>query len=182
LTLWSIIHQKVFLLTCSYACSRYTRSRLPGVFITGESRFPCVFITRESRLPCVFTTAELRLAGVFITGESIWTPGSHFTDFKEHTTILKGSIILKIVCRLLNSLGTCDLCLQKLPNLKDSNQLSGVFIARESITSTSNSTIIRKNLKSFLGMPIGTRRSCLMKKTGHEKSRDTVPLRSQGKS
>ncbi len=27
-------------------------------------------------------------------------------------------------------------------------------------------------------MPIGTRRRCLMKKTGHEKSRDTVPLRS----
>jgi hypothetical protein len=26
-------------------------------------------------------------------------------------------------------------------------------------------------------MPIETRRSCLMKKTGHEKSRDTVPLR-----
>jgi hypothetical protein len=25
-------------------------------------------------------------------------------------------------------------------------------------------------------MPIGTRRSCLTKKTGHEKSRDTVPL------
>ncbi len=26
-------------------------------------------------------------------------------------------------------------------------------------------------------MPIGTRRRCLMKKTGHEKSRDTVPLK-----
>jgi hypothetical protein len=29
-------------------------------------------------------------------------------------------------------------------------------------------------------MPIGTRRRCLMKKTGHEKSRDTVPLISCG--
>jgi hypothetical protein len=66
------------------------RSRLPGVFITGESRLPCVFNTGESRLP-----------GVFITGELFWTPGSHFTDFKEYTTILKGSIILKINCRLL---------------------------------------------------------------------------------
>jgi hypothetical protein len=27
-------------------------------------------------------------------------------------------------------------------------------------------------------MPIGTRKRCLMKKTGHEKSRDTVPLNS----
>jgi hypothetical protein len=43
----------------------------------------------------------LRLTGVFITGESFWTPGSHFTDFKEHTTIFKGCIIPKIVCRLL---------------------------------------------------------------------------------
>jgi hypothetical protein len=28
-------------------------------------------------------------------------PGSHFTDFKEHTTIFKGPIIPKIVCTLL---------------------------------------------------------------------------------
>jgi hypothetical protein len=40
-------------------------------------------------------------------------------------------------------------------------------------------TNIRKNSKSFLGMPIGTRRSCLMEKTGDEKSRDTVPLSSE---
>jgi hypothetical protein len=60
-----------------------------------------VFITGESRLPGVFTTGELRLAGVFITGGSFWTPGSHFNDFKAHTTIFNGSIILKIDCRLL---------------------------------------------------------------------------------
>jgi hypothetical protein len=76
-----------------------------------------------------------------------------------------------------NSLGTCDLCFQKLPNLKDSNWLPGVFIAGESITNMNNSTNIKKNSKSVLGMPIGTRRRCLMKKTGHEKSRDTVPLK-----
>ncbi len=29
-------------------------------------------------------------------------------------------------------------------------------------------------------MPIETRKSCLMKKTGHKKSRDTVPLTNQG--
>jgi hypothetical protein len=55
--------------------------------------------------------------------------------------------------------------------------LPGVFIAGESITNSNNSTNIRKNLKSFLGMPTETRKSYLMKKTGHEKSRDTVPLR-----
>jgi hypothetical protein len=63
---------------------------------------------------------------------------------------------------------------------KGSNRLPGVFIAGESITNTNNSTNIRKNSKSVLGMPIGTRRRCLMKKTGHEKSRDTVPLNRLG--
>jgi hypothetical protein len=153
------------------------RSRLPGVFITGELRLPCVFITGESRLPGVFTTGELRLTGVFTTGELFWTPGSHFTDFKEHITIFKGSVILKIDVGYFNSLGTCDLCLQKLPKRRDSNRLPGVFITGESITNTNNSTNILKKSKLFLGLPIGTRRSCLIKKTGHEKSRDTVPLR-----
>jgi hypothetical protein len=45
---------------------------------------------------------------------------------------------------------------------------------------TNNSTNIReKKSKSFPGMPIGTRRSCLMKKSGHEKSHDTVPLTAE---
>jgi hypothetical protein len=38
---------------------------------------------------------------------------------------------------------------------------------------------IQKNSKSVLGMPIGTRRRCLIKKTGHGKSRDTFPLTKQ---
>jgi hypothetical protein len=66
---------------------------------------------------------------------------------------------------------------EKLPYFRDSSRLPGVFITGESITNTNNSTNIRKNSKSFLGMPFGTRRSCLMKKTGDEKSRDTVPLK-----
>ncbi len=44
----------------------------------------------------------------------------------------------------------------------DYNRLCGVFIAGESITNMNNSTNIRKNSISFLGMPIGTRKSCLM--------------------
>ncbi len=77
------------------------RSRLPGVFITGESRLHDVFTTGESRLPDVFTTRESRLPSVFITGVSFRTLGSRFTYFKEHITIFKGTIILKIDCRLL---------------------------------------------------------------------------------
>jgi hypothetical protein len=47
---------------------------------------------------------------------------------------------------------------------KDSNQLPGGFITGESITDTNNSTNIRKNLKLFLCIPIGTRSSCMIKK------------------
>jgi hypothetical protein len=99
------------------------RSRLPGVFITGESRLPGVFTTGKSGLPSIFTIGESRHPSVFITGESFWTPWSHFTDFKEHTTIFKGIIILKIDHRLLNYLEACDLCLEKLPYPRDSNWL-----------------------------------------------------------
>jgi hypothetical protein len=67
--------------------------------------------------------------------------------------------------------------LAKLHNLGDFNQLPSVFITGESITNTNNSTNIRKTSKSFLGMPIRNRRSCSMKKTGDEKSRDPVSLR-----
>ncbi len=151
--------------TCSYACSKYTKKSTPWVFITGESR-----------LPCVFTTGELRLASIFITGESFWTSGSHFTDLRSIQQSLKGLSFKKSSVGYLNSLGTCDICVQKLPNLKDFNRLPGVFIAGESITNTNNSTNIRKNSKSVLGMSIGTRRRCLVKKTGHEKSHGTVPL------
>jgi hypothetical protein len=60
--------------------------------------------------------------------------------------------------------------------LRGFNRLPGVFITGESITNTNNSTNIRKNSKLFLGMLIGIRKSCLMKKTEDEKSRDNVPL------
>jgi hypothetical protein len=53
------------------------------------------------KTPPVFAIGELRLPGVFITKESFWTLRSRITDFKEHTTIFKGSVILKMDCRLL---------------------------------------------------------------------------------
>ncbi len=133
MTPWSIIHQKVsFCKPVLMLVQNTIRSRLPVVYITGESRLHGVFITGMLRLLGVFTTRESRLANLFITGKSFWTPGSHFTDFKEHRTIFRGSIMLKIDCRLLycNYLGTCVLCLQKLPNLRDSNLLPGLFIPR----------------------------------------------------
>jgi hypothetical protein len=136
-----------------------------------------IFITGDSRLPGVFTTGELRFARVFITGESFWTPQSHFTVLRSIQQSLKGLSFKKSSVGCFNSLGTCDLCLQKLPNRKDSYRLPGVLIAAESITNTNNFTNIRKNSKIFPGMSIGTRRSCLMKKTGHEKSCDTVLLK-----
>jgi hypothetical protein len=45
------------------------------------------------------------------------------------------------------------------------SRLPGVFITGESITNTNNFMNIRKNSKSLLDVPTGTRRSCLKKKT-----------------
>ena len=56
------------------------------------------------------------------------------------------------------------------------SRLPGSEYTGESITNSNNSSNIRKNSKSFLGVSNGTRRRCLMKKTGVKKSRDTVPL------
>jgi hypothetical protein len=37
-----------------------------------------------------------QLSSAFITKELFWTPWSHFTDFRGHTTIFKGTVIPKI--------------------------------------------------------------------------------------
>jgi hypothetical protein len=58
------------------------RSRLPGLFITGELRLPGVLIIGELRLKAPWCHHSR---------ESFWTPGSRFTDFKEHTTVLDGA-------------------------------------------------------------------------------------------
>jgi hypothetical protein len=55
----------------------------------------------RNRLPGVFATGELSLPSALITEESFWTPESRFTNFKDHTKIFKGTVILKIDCRLL---------------------------------------------------------------------------------
>jgi hypothetical protein len=79
LTPWFICHQKCVCKPVLMLGQSTPRSRLPkGVFITGE----------------------LGLPGVFMIGESFWTLGSHFTNFREHATILKGFVILKIDSRL----------------------------------------------------------------------------------
>jgi hypothetical protein len=75
-----------FLPMCSDTCSKYTKKLQ---FIAGESRLRGVFTTGELRHPGVFTTGESRLPSVFITRELFWTPGSRFTDFKEHATIFR---------------------------------------------------------------------------------------------
>jgi hypothetical protein len=81
------------------------------------------------KTPHVFTTGELIFPGVFITKELFWTLRSRITDFKEHTTIFKGSVILKIECRLLR--------FEKLPNCVQ-------YFARESVMNTKHSVDILK--------------------------------------
>ncbi len=68
---------------------------------------------------------------------------------------------------------------EKSASPKVSNRLPGIFLTGKSITNTNTSMNIRKNSKSSLDVSIGTRRICLKKKTGEEKSHDTDPLRFQ---
>ncbi len=88
-----------------------------------------------------------RLPGVFTTGES-QHPGDEYTGESR----LPGN------------------------EYTGESRLPGSEYTGESITNWNNSSNIRKNSKSFLGVSNGTRRRCLMKKTGVKKSRDTVPL------
>ncbi len=63
-----------------------------------------------------------------------------------------------------------------MPYFRYSIRLPGVFISGESITNMNNSTNIQTNSKLFLGMPIGTRRSCFMKKKQGMKNLVTLSL------
>jgi hypothetical protein len=58
----------------------------------------------------------------------------------------------------------------------NSNRLVGGEYTRKLFTNTNNTKNICKNLKSFLGMSIGARRSSRMKISGAETSPNTVPL------
>jgi hypothetical protein len=117
------------------------RSQLPGVLSNRGSRLPSIFTTGVLRLRSVFSIGESRLPGVFSAGESFWTSGNRFTNFKDHTTICKGTIYKTLLLgTTYNYLGT-------------------------SIMNTNTSNVYLKNLISVLVMPIWTRRSCLAKKT-----------------
>ncbi len=71
-------------------------------------------------------TPGSELPGVFVTGESFWTPGSHFNNFKEHTSIFKENVMLKIYCGLpLTNWGHVSM-LRKIVSPKASNRLSSV--------------------------------------------------------
>ncbi len=119
----------------------------------------------RNRLPGVFNTMESRFPGGFIIGESFWTLGSLYTNFEEYTIIFTGHVILKTDCSSLELLWKMWFMFEKVAPPKVSYRLPGIFITGESITNTNNYLmIIKKKLKSFLDVLIGTRRSCLKKK------------------
>jgi hypothetical protein len=94
---------------CSDAFLNTPRSRLPSIFITGESRLPGVFTTGESN-SAVCSPQGSQCSSAYSSQLSC------FIDFKERTTILNWTIILKIDCSFLyNYLETCELCSKKLP-------------------------------------------------------------------
>jgi hypothetical protein len=150
-------------------------SLLPDLFVTKFFLKPVLTLCihdRRVKAPSVFTTGS-RDSPVKNT------QGSRFTNFKEHTTILKETNILKIDCKLLNYL---RLMFGKLTYPRDSNRLPGVFFNRESILNTKNNstnTVFKKITIVSGRANLYQENLFYEKKTGDEKSRDTVPLRSK---
>ncbi len=75
--------------------------------------------------------------------------------FRSIQQSLKGRSFLKSTVGNFKYLGTCNLCLQKLPHLRDSNRLPGVSITSESITNMNNYTNIRKICNRFWACLMG---------------------------
>jgi hypothetical protein len=136
-----------------------------------------VFHHEKLRLPGVFTTRESRLPGVFITGGVVLDTGELFYRFSGVCNNLWRIYHYYNRLSYFNYLGTCDFCFQKLPKLRDSDWLRGVFIAGESITHKNNSM----NIFFYIWNHSWT---CLLelgevvwwKKTWDKNSSDTVPL------
>ncbi len=59
--------------------------------------------------------------------------------------------------------------LEKINNLRYVNQVRGYEFIWDSITNTTDSTNIRQDKKTFLGVFFGTRRNRLMEKNSNEK-------------
>jgi hypothetical protein len=116
-----------------------------------ESRLAGVFTTGESRLPGVFTIGKSIFPVLFITGES-------FYEFLRACHKLYRDNIHKIDCGIVYLPHYWRFIFEKSPNLRNSNRLPSDDFTGESITNMNNSRNIRQN--SFLGMPIGPRRSC----------------------
>jgi hypothetical protein len=95
--------------------------------------------------------------------------GSRLTDLKEHTTIFKENVILKMSIGYFNCLRTCDLCLKKIASPKDSNRLPGVLSPGSQLRIGITPRIFEKNSKSCLEVPIGNRRSIFKKKKRRQK-------------
>ncbi len=112
----------------------------------------------------VVDNGKASFAGVNDTGNAciagvIYTSGAP-SKLWEFAIVFKGTISKKTIVSV-------DITPQQHPPGKYLNKLNN------------SSNIREKKSKSFLGMSSGIRRSRLMKKTGGEKSRDTVPLSYQ---
>jgi hypothetical protein len=150
-------------LTKKPAGAKYTKeSRLPWHYYTGESSLPGLFVTRKFScypvLMLVPNTPRRWLHGVFTTGVSFWTQGSRFTDW----------------CRLLQRLTDMLLMLNCLTQriLVD----SPVYSSPGSQLRIRVTSWIFEKIQNRFWTCLLTWRSCLMKKTGDDKFRDTVPL------
>jgi hypothetical protein len=135
LTAWFICNQKVFSnLFC--ACSTYTKKLTPRCIHHKEVNTPSCIHPHGVNIPHSIHDWGYETPQCIHHRKSFWTQGSPFT---EHMII--GSIILKIPVRYFDYLGTCDLCLKKVPYPRSSNGLSGVFITRNELFHEYSKTI-----------------------------------------
>jgi hypothetical protein len=81
-------------------------------------------------------------------GELLWAPGSHFMNFEEYAIKISGITIHRTDFDYFIDFMTWDLCLKKISNMRNSNQLSSDEYTGESIMNTNNFRDIKQNLKT----------------------------------
>jgi hypothetical protein len=121
----------------------------------------------RSRLPGVFTTGESRLPGAFITGDSFVPLRSQFTDFKAHRTVYHSNYRLQVLLKLPRIMWF--MFLKNCLTLGGSNWLSGVFFTGESILKTNKNNsenILKKNQNCFWACLLGPRKVYCWQKPG----------------
>jgi hypothetical protein len=165
-------------------------SRLHGGEYTGESRLPCDEYLGSRLLSVLWTSIRTGLQKNFLMNNR---PGSQDSPVYYTQGSLDSLEYFALEGSFVNQFRSTPRCIHyrgvSTPRwwihqgvttpwwwIHRESWLPSSKYTEESITKSNNSSNIRKNSKSFLGVSNWTRRRCLMNKTRVKKSRDTVPL------